>query len=157
LPDNGGVAEAARGERNVRVRAASFTGEIMIKTISRSMPLLATLIAGCVAAPERAPDLMLPVADFRVDAATGKGVFDRYCAACHGAGGAGTENGPPLVHKTYRTSHHSDMSFYKAVQRGVHAHHWRYGNMPSIPDVDPQMTAHVIAYVRAQQRAAGIE
>jgi hypothetical protein len=29
--------------------------------------------------------------------------------------------------------------------------------MPAVAGVDPEMTAHIIAYVRAQQRAAGIE
>jgi hypothetical protein len=43
-----------------------------------------------------------------------------------------------------------------AVQKGVIAHHWRFGNMPSIENLDERDVNEIIAYVRWLQRQAGI-
>lgn len=85
------------------------------------------------------------------------GAFDRRCASCHGAAAAGTTSGPPLVHPVYRPGHHGDVSFELAVRRGVRAHHWRFGDMPPLPDVSATELAEIVRYVRALQRARGIE
>lgn len=89
-------------------------------------------------------------------ALSGKALFDANCASCHGANAAGGEGGPPLVHRIYEPSHHADGAFYLAAQRGVRAHHWRFGDMPPQPQVSQQEMSRIIAYVRELQRANGI-
>lgn len=91
-----------------------------------------------------------------VPAKAGKKLFDENCAACHGVNAAGTESGPPLVHFVYEPGHHGDASFYNAVQNGVRAHHWRYGDMAAVDGVTDPQIADIIAYVREAQRANGI-
>jgi len=88
--------------------------------------------------------------------ATGKVLFDGNCALCHGANAAGSDQGPPLVHRIYEPSHHGDMAFVLAVRQGVRAHHWRFGNMPALEGVSNEDVAQITAYVRALQRANGI-
>ena len=91
-------------------------------------------------------------------AQTGKQIFDAVCAACHGTNGAGKDGfGPPLVHIIYEPNHHGDMSFFMAVQNGVRAHHWQFGNMPPQEGLTKGDVAGIIAYVRELQRANGIE
>lgn len=89
--------------------------------------------------------------------AAGEAHYDTHCAACHGPKATGTTVGPPLVHRVYEPSHHSDASFHLAVRRGVVAHHWRFGNMPPQPLVSDEELTPIIDYVRWLQRQAGIE
>ena len=89
--------------------------------------------------------------------AAGKTLFDANCAACHGRNATGTEQGPPLVHIIYEPNHHGDASFYRAAALGVRAHHWRFGNMAAVEGVTEADVAKIIDYVRALQRANGIE
>ncbi len=96
-------------------------------------------------------------AGFRVlgpqaDAAKGKRLFEAHCVICHGKRG----RSPPLAHRIYKPAHHSDIAFYWAVSRGVVAHHWDFGDMPPIPDVSGEDTAHIIVCLCAEQRAGGI-
>jgi mono/diheme cytochrome c family protein len=86
----------------------------------------------------------------------GKILFDRTCAACHGANAAGSGNGPPLVHKIYEPNHHGDQSFLLAARNGVRAHHWQFGNMPPQPEVSDAQVGTIVTYVRELQRANGI-
>lgn len=87
----------------------------------------------------------------------GKAFFDAKCSVCHGENGAGKQGlAPPLVHKIYEPSHHGDFSFYRAVSAGVRMHHWSFGDMPPIPDVNEAQTEKIIAYIRTLQRANGI-
>ncbi|MEC8582672.1 MAG: cytochrome c [Pseudomonadota bacterium] len=90
-------------------------------------------------------------------AALGKNIFEAKCSECHGENAAG-QNGvaPPLVHKIYEPSHHSDMAFVLAAQNGVRAHHWNFGNMPKIEGLTQGDVKMVAAYVRELQRANGI-
>lgn len=90
--------------------------------------------------------------------AMGERAFATLCAACHGTSAAGRDGvAPPLVHRIYHPGHHSDEAFHIAVQNGVRAHHWRFGNMPPIEGVTRAEVNTIIAYVRALQRANGIE
>ena len=98
---------------------------------------------------------MLPDLDARER--NGREYFIRHCQTCHGENGSGSRTGPPLVHKIYEPSHHSDGSFVRAVRHGVTAHHWHFGHMPSLPAVTDAEIAAIIAYVRALQRANGIK
>ena len=87
----------------------------------------------------------------------GKTAFEGKCAACHGVNGAGNVNaGPPLIHKIYEPSHHGDESFQYATAMGVHAHHWRFGNMPPVEGITRAEVGTIIAYIREVQRANGI-
>lgn len=111
------------------------------------------------AAPiEGAPIVAVALPDtLSSEAQIGKRAFDAVCAACHGANAAGSLGyGPPLVHKIYEPSHHGDMSFVMAAQRGVQSHHWRFGDMPPQTGVTGADIKAIIAYVRELQRANGI-
>jgi mono/diheme cytochrome c family protein len=91
------------------------------------------------------------------EATMGKRAFDATCAACHGNDGAGKlGSGPPLVHKVYEPSHHSDMAFVLAVQNGVRSHHWRFGDMPAQSGLTKADVAAITTYVRELQRTNGI-
>ena len=94
-----------------------------------------------------------PPAEFRAGAV----LFGTHCSACHGRNAAGSDAGPPLVHDYYRPSHHADAAFLLAARRGVIAHHWRFGNMPSVDGVSDADVAAITAYVRWLQREMGIE
>ena len=90
------------------------------------------------------------------EALAGRTIFEARCKACHGKNATGTRNGPPLVHKIYETNHHSDLTFYRAAERGVRQHHWPFGNMPPVPDVGRDDVTRIIRYIRELQRANGI-
>jgi mono/diheme cytochrome c family protein len=111
------------------------------------------LQAQAYAIPQPSPGL-LP------NAATGKKLFDKHCAACHGIDlkgiDKGDKKGPPLLHKIYEPSHHGDAAFQLAAKNGVRAHHWPYGDMAPVPQVTPDDVAHITAYVRSEQRKVGI-
>lgn len=102
------------------------------------------------------PVSYLPPADFVANAEQGAPLYAQHCARCHGEQGKGTNAGPPLMHKYYEPNHHADQAFYRAVNKGVQAHHWNFGNMPPVEGVSPEQAGHIIAHIRALQRAAGI-
>ncbi len=90
-------------------------------------------------------------------AQSGEAAYNSKCAACHGENATGLEGAaPPLVHKIYEPSHHADMSFFLAVQNGVRAHHWRFGNMPPVEGLTRGDVKGIVAYVRELQRENGI-
>lgn len=91
------------------------------------------------------------------DALAGEALFDQNCASCHGGNAAGRDgSGPPLVHKIYEPGHHADGAFLLATLRGVRAHHWTFGDMPPVETVSEADVTKIVAYVRALQRANGI-
>lgn len=102
-------------------------------------------------APKAAVSVAVPA-----DLQAGEGKFKANCAVCHGVGGVGTNQGPPLVHKIYEPNHHSDATFQRAAASGVKAHHWEFGNMPKIDAVTPEDVDQIIKYVRWLQKEAGI-
>lgn len=94
---------------------------------------------------------------FSENATIGKAAFQAKCAACHGVNAAGQDGvAPPLVHKIYEPSHHGDASFLLAVRNGVHAHHWRFGNMLPVEGLTDGDVTMIVTYVRELQRANGI-
>jgi mono/diheme cytochrome c family protein len=119
----------------------------------------AILVLAVTALPVSAQSMAVakPSAGLMPNPATGKELYTRYCAQCHGADLEGSDRGPPFLHKIYESSHHGDISFQIAAQRGVRAHHWRFGDMPPVPGVTPDDIAHIIAYVRYEQRKVGID
>ncbi len=52
-------------------------------------------------------------------AEAGKTAFDSNRAACHGVTGAGSDQGPPLVHDIDNPGHHADGAFVRAARQGV--------------------------------------
>ncbi|MDU9005437.1 c-type cytochrome [Sedimentitalea todarodis] len=88
----------------------------------------------------------------------GKLVYDAKCATCHGQNGAGADGaGPPLVHKIYEPGHHGDYAFQMAVSNGVQSHHWSFGDMPPVEGLTQADVKNIVSYVRALQRANGIQ
>lgn len=126
--------------------------------LSVHMVLLTILILLSVACESQAnkeaaqPPSSATPSEFR----TGEAKFTTYCAACHGSGGTGTSQGPPLVHKVYEPNHHADIAFQRAAATGVRAHHWDFGNMPKIEGVMADDVDQIIKYIRWLQRQAGI-
>ncbi|SMP23680.1 c-type cytochrome [Shimia sagamensis] len=87
----------------------------------------------------------------------GKRAFEATCATCHVDNAAGQDGvAPPLVHKIYEPGHHSDMAFFMAVDNGVRAHHWAFGNMPPVAGLTKGDVKAIVAYVRELQRENGI-
>src|SRR6056297_1448495 len=90
-------------------------------------------------------------------AGMGKAAFEAHCVTCHGENAAGKAgNGPPLVHEIYEPGHHADYAFQMAVEDGVQAHHWSFGDMPPVEGLTRSDVANIVAYVRTLQRANGI-
>lgn len=114
--------------------------------------------APAAAMPGEAMVQVTPPGGLAPEEQIGKRAFDAVCAQCHGPNAAGRESmGPPLVHDYYKPSHHADMAFVMAVQNGVRAHHWTFGDMPAQSGLTGADVKAIIAYVRAVQRANGIE
>lgn len=87
----------------------------------------------------------------------GKRGFEAKCAECHGKNAAGIKGkAPPLVHKIYEPSHHADFAFVRAVQGGVRAHHWPFGDMPPVGGLTQADVGAIVAYVRRLQQVNGI-
>lgn len=120
------------------------------------MALALAALAGCGEGGDGRSRLHLPGPGFVPDPGQGQALFRAHCAECHGADARGTAKGPPLVHPVYRPSHHADLAFHFAVRDGVRQHHWHFGDMPPVPGLTPEAVGHIVAWVRAEQRRAGI-
>jgi cytochrome c len=116
---------------------------------------LLTVLAACE--PRAATVAGFDPGPVPAELADGERRYNRNCRLCHGPLGTGAQAGPPLVHRIYEPSHHADAAFHLAVTRGVRAHHWRFGDMPPMPEMDSATISGVTAYVRWLQRKAGIE
>ncbi|WP_176250044.1 cytochrome c [Sulfitobacter sp. HGT1] len=87
----------------------------------------------------------------------GETAFNASCADCHGTNGAGRDGiAPPLIHKIYEPGHHGDISFERAALYGVKSHHWTFGDMAPVKGLTAADIGTIVAYVRAVQRANGI-
>lgn len=125
----------------------------MKRTLATALAVLCLSGAASAAgmtAPQPSPGLM-------PNPALGKTLFEKNCASCHGADLQGSDKGPPMLNPIYRPGHHSDLSFQMAAAYGARAHHWQFGDMKPVPGVSADDVAHITAYVRMQQRKAGIE
>ncbi len=138
--------------------------KVRFKLSKRRMALFgisaSTLLLAACSPPgeeERLQKMGLPPSDFVADVRQGKKLFEANCAVCHGKTARGSDQGPPLIHKVYESSHHSDLAFYRAVKEGSRAHHWQFGDMPAQPQVSPEQAGHIVGYVRKIQRSAGIQ
>jgi len=95
-----------------------------------------------------------------LDATTklGERLYNDNCASCHGVNAAGQQGiAPPLIHKIYEPGHHADGAFYLAVQQGVRAHHWPFGDMPPVEGLTLGDVGKIVAYIRLVQQTNGIQ
>jgi len=121
--------------------------------------LLSLVLSGCdIFDPEsiRARNF-LPPPTYQGSVERGEVNYKNNCARCHGVDMAGTAEGPPLMNKTYGSSHHADLSFYHAVKNGVKQPHWKYGDMPMLTGISPEEVSDIVAFVRFQQQLRGIK
>lgn len=102
------------------------------------------------------PMVQVSVPDLSAEARAGEALFDASCSACHGPNAAGSDQGPPLIHRIYEPNHHADAAFHRAVQLGVQSHHWRFGSMPAVEGVSERDVGKIVRYIREMQRANGI-
>lgn len=119
------------------------------------MRLLGLLAVGLLLAPP-APAADPPVPKSPEAFAKGEALYNANCSVCHGVGARGTTKGPPFLDKIYEPNHHADITFYRAPEMGVRAHHWKFGDMPKIPGVTKDDLAQIIPYIRWLQKQAGI-
>lgn len=90
-------------------------------------------------------------------AQAGGAVFASVCASCHGTSLRGSDAGPPLLHPYYAAGGgHGDDVVLSAITKGAQSHHWKFGDMPKPPGVQPGQENDVLAYIRAMQAANGI-
>ena len=115
----------------------------------------ATVIAAIIACSSE-PPTPTPTTQPEPTTYSGEESFQNRCAVCHGQLADGTATGPPLVNRLYEIGHHPNFSFHNAVNKGVTAHHWNFGDMPPIPNVDSAEVDAIICHVRDLQRAEGI-
>ncbi len=93
----------------------------------------------------------------RFSGTDGRELYGQACSVCHGQNLEGTNAGPTFLNRIYAPWHHADISFIFAVERGVRAHHWNFGNMAPVEGLSHEQVLAIIAFIREQQRAAGIE
>ena len=113
---------------------------------------LLLLVAGCVVGSEVAIEPQDPEL---VEA--GAELYAAHCAECHGSDLQGTDQGPSHLSIIYEPNHHADGAFLFAVQNGVRAHHWDFGDMLPIEGLNPEEVEAIIAFVRERQRVEGFE
>lgn len=87
----------------------------------------------------------------------GETLYQLSCAECHGTDLRGTDKGPSHLSAVYRPGHHADGSFLLAARVGVRQHHWRFGDMPPVPNLSDDEIEAITAFVREQQRVEGFE
>ena len=121
--------------------------------------LALVLVAAAISLPVAAQSIQVPQPSpgLMPNPAAGKALFEKSCASCHGANLQGSDKGPPMLSKIYEPSHHGDASFQLAVKNGSRAHHWKFGDMAPVPGLTPDDVAQITAYVRLEQRKAGIQ
>jgi len=123
-----------------------------------ALPLVLLLVSCSKPDPEQVrQNLFLPEDNYAADARRGKTIYHDTCVVCHGTRARGSRQGPPLVHSTYHPAHHHDLAFHLAVKNGVKQHHWQFGHMPPVTGVTPEQVSDIVAYVRDEQRKAGIK
>ena len=128
----------------------------------RAVPFIAliTMAVACTAPPPDAQssEFAQTIRGTTIPASlsAGEAAFEASCMSCHGERALGTDRGPPLIDVIYEPSHHADISFLLAAQRGVRAHHWKFGDMPPVPEVDAAEVREIVGYVRFLQEQVGI-
>jgi mono/diheme cytochrome c family protein len=149
IPDRRRMTKSVDGARR--------SGQPAARLRRAKIVVWALLAIGCSDGLDEGTREALVAAEVPAEHEPARHLFDVHCAVCHGPAATGTEVGPPLVHPVYRPRHHGDEAFQLAVAQGVRAHHWRFGDMAPVPDLDRDDVASITGYVRWLQRSAGIE
>lgn len=89
--------------------------------------------------------------------AKGVQLYRQSCGSCHGDDLRGTDRGPSQLSQVYAPDHHPDASYRTAIENGVVAHHWNFGNMPPVKGLSSSEIDEIIAYIRHQQQEQGFE
>lgn len=118
---------------------------LMIPLFAFGVPAAQKAIYENPVEPKMSPELNL-----------GKMSYEAYCASCHGKTARGTDKGPTFISRIYHPGHHSDGAFYVAARNGARAHHWQFGNMEPVPEVNDSQLEYIVKYVRAVQKANGL-
>jgi len=126
----------------------------IVKRAVRALLVWTVLAATGVALAQPAP---APARGFFPNSAKGERLYQEKCASCHGKDLRGTDKGPPQIHIFYVPNHHGDPAYQIAVKYGVRQHHWRFGDMPPVPGLTPEDVGHITAYVRREQKKAGLD
>ena len=82
--------------------------------------------------------------------------YSAYCAVCHGKTAGGSDIGPTFIHRVYHPNHHTDGHFFAAPKRGTPAHHFKFGDMPPVEEVNNAQLDLITEYIRAVQRVNGL-
>lgn len=90
----------------------------------------------------------------RGDAAAGAEVYRANCAGCHGPGGEGAAQGPPLIDEMYAEDVFPDEALVDAVRNGARSDAWDFPLMPAMPGLSSTDLSDVLAHVRGLQAAA---
>lgn len=137
--------------------AAIICGGIWISGSDEgAVPIVNTAAHGAASAAPATPADSIIIPELSQIAQSGEIAFNENCATCHGKNAAGTDQGPPLIHKIYEPSHHGDMAIQLAAMNGVRAHHWRFGNMPPVEGITETKIRWITKYIREVQAANGI-
>lgn len=135
-----------------------------VAVITASLVMLLTSIIGNAAGMYHGPAGPSPITNLikspkvPFSYALGMKTFQNKCSACHGKWGEGVaDKGPPLVHRFYEPSHHGDEAFYRAVKNGTKQHHWKFGDMPPVPDISRKQTSNIVRFIRWWQQQHGIK
>ena len=140
-----GASTAYLSAQTISFGSPMVPGHSMVPPDTSGIPIGAPLVA------PKLPETLSPMA------VTGKRAFDAKCASCHGENAAGINGtAPPLIHFIYEPNHHPQIAFLSAVQKGVPAHHWGFGDMAPVPGVPPGIVKSIEAYIREVQRENGI-
>ena len=127
-----------------------------MKTVFKLGLLISSLWSRLVLAEHNGAHVNVEVPPLSPRAAQGQVVFNDNCASCNGVNAQGGASGPPLIHDIYNPGHHGNKAFVSAMQNGVQAHHWRFGNMPAQPQVGLSDMLALIRFVREVQEYNGI-
>ena len=119
------------------------------------MLLVLALLVGACSATE--PSEAAAPEDASILVAEGEVLYQASCAECHGSDLRGTDKGPSHLSIVYEPNHHGDAVFALAVINGAKQHHWPFGDMAPVPDLDDADIERIVAYVRANQRTHGFE
>ena len=120
-----------------------------------SLLLVLALLAGACSSTQ--PSDAVASEDGNILVAEGEVLYQASCAECHGSDLRGTDKGPSHLSIVYEPNHHGDAVFALAVINGVKQHHWPFGDMAPVPDLDDADIERIVAYVRENQRLHGFE
>lgn len=113
------------------------------------------IVAVIATACGSAPGATAPAAPS--ESGQGAQLYQSNCASCHGDDLGGTDKGPSHLSIVYEPSHHGDDSFRSAIVNGARQHHWNFGDMAPIPDLDEDEIDDIIAYIRSEQQRHGFD